>query len=91
MLTDAGERGVDFVLGQIFGAKEGDALLDGRVGYRRILQDWLVVRFDGLWCSNWSYLQLIAPSMSSSRTILKAKGECLQAKREMEDDHAHER
>jgi hypothetical protein len=38
-LADAGEGEVDFFLGEVFGAEEGDALFDGRVGYGRVLED----------------------------------------------------
>lgn len=39
-LADAGERRVNFFLRQVFGAQKGDALLNGRAGHGRVLQDW---------------------------------------------------
>lgn len=39
-LADAGEGGVDFGLGEVLGAEEGDLGLERRGGDRGVLEDW---------------------------------------------------
>lgn len=39
-LADAGEGGVDFVLGEVLGAEEGEFLFVGGGGYGGVLEDW---------------------------------------------------
>lgn len=82
----SGERSVDFFLGEVLGAQKGDALFDGRRCDRGILEDWgrsgvrmegeeeeeeVVVVVEVVMRS--AYLQEMAPSTRSSRTILAGR------------------